>query len=83
MPRIGAVALVVRDYDEAIAFYVDALGFAVVEDDSVAGEEKIAGINHRSVRRGQNRGSGGGCDVHAGVRAARLIIEDTPEAKGA
>jgi catechol 2,3-dioxygenase-like lactoylglutathione lyase family enzyme len=32
MPRIGAVALVVRDYDEAIAFYVDALGFAVVED---------------------------------------------------
>lgn len=25
-------ALVVRDYDEAIAFYVDVLGFALVED---------------------------------------------------
>lgn len=26
------VALVVRDYDEAIAFYVDKLGFTLVED---------------------------------------------------
>jgi catechol 2,3-dioxygenase-like lactoylglutathione lyase family enzyme len=32
MPRIGSVTLVVRDYDEAIAFYVDAVGFALVED---------------------------------------------------
>jgi catechol 2,3-dioxygenase-like lactoylglutathione lyase family enzyme len=30
--RIGSVTLVVRDYDEAIAFYVGALGFALVED---------------------------------------------------
>jgi catechol 2,3-dioxygenase-like lactoylglutathione lyase family enzyme len=29
---IGLVTLVVRDYDEAIAFFVDALGFVVVED---------------------------------------------------
>jgi catechol 2,3-dioxygenase-like lactoylglutathione lyase family enzyme len=26
------VALVVRDYDEAIAFYVDTLGFTLIED---------------------------------------------------
>ncbi|HVM64625.1 MAG TPA: VOC family protein [Acidimicrobiales bacterium] len=32
MPRIGSVTLVVRDYDEAIAFYVGAVGFALVED---------------------------------------------------
>ena len=33
MPQhIGAVALVVRDYDEAIAFYVGTLGFDLVED---------------------------------------------------
>ncbi len=30
--HLGAVALVVRDYDEAIAFYVGALGFALLED---------------------------------------------------
>lgn len=30
--RIVHVALVVRDYDEAIAFYVDTLGFELVED---------------------------------------------------
>jgi catechol 2,3-dioxygenase-like lactoylglutathione lyase family enzyme len=30
--RIGSVTLVVRDYDEAIRFYVGALGFSLVED---------------------------------------------------
>jgi len=29
---IGQLALVVRDYDEAIHFYVDVLGFALIED---------------------------------------------------
>ena len=29
---IAHIALVVRDYDEALAFYVDKLGFRVVED---------------------------------------------------
>ena len=35
MAHLGLVTLVVRDYDEAIAFYVDALGFTVVEDSVV------------------------------------------------
>ena len=30
--RLAHVALVVRDYDEALAFYVDRLGFTLVED---------------------------------------------------
>lgn len=30
--RIGALTLVVRDYDEAIAWYRDLAGFVVVED---------------------------------------------------
>ena len=29
---IGAVTLVVRDYDEAIAWFTDALGFRLIED---------------------------------------------------
>ncbi|NJN15568.1 MAG: VOC family protein [Oscillochloris sp.] len=30
--RIGAVTLVVRDYDEAIAFYCEKLGFSLIKD---------------------------------------------------
>jgi catechol 2,3-dioxygenase-like lactoylglutathione lyase family enzyme len=32
MQRIGLVAVVVREYDEAISFYTNALGFELVED---------------------------------------------------
>jgi len=33
MPQtISTVALVVRDYDEAIAFYIDALGFTLTAE---------------------------------------------------
>lgn len=32
MPRIALVTLVVRDYDEAIGFYRDRLGFTLSED---------------------------------------------------
>ncbi|MER7930315.1 MULTISPECIES: VOC family protein [unclassified Streptomyces] len=34
MSRIALVTLVVDDYDEAIRFYVDALGFRLVEDEA-------------------------------------------------
>jgi catechol 2,3-dioxygenase-like lactoylglutathione lyase family enzyme len=30
--HLGAIALVVRDYDEAIAYFTDCLGFELVED---------------------------------------------------
>jgi len=30
--KIGAISLLVRDYDEAISFYVDKLGFILIED---------------------------------------------------
>lgn len=32
MQTLAHISLVVRDYDEAIAFYVDVLGFELVED---------------------------------------------------
>jgi catechol 2,3-dioxygenase-like lactoylglutathione lyase family enzyme len=32
MPHIGLVAVLVHDYDEAIAFYTEALGFRLAED---------------------------------------------------
>ena len=30
--KLGYVAVVVRDYDEAIAFYTQSLGFQLIED---------------------------------------------------
>ena len=35
-----ALALVVRDYDEAIAFYVDRLGFHLIEDSDLGGGKR-------------------------------------------
>jgi catechol 2,3-dioxygenase-like lactoylglutathione lyase family enzyme len=37
---IGYVAVVVRDYDEAIDFYVKTLGFTLVEDTFIAAQNK-------------------------------------------
>jgi len=37
---IGLVALVVREYDEAIAFYVNVLGFTLIEDSFVPAQNK-------------------------------------------
>lgn len=34
------IALVVRDYDEAIQFYVDTLGFQLIEDTYIADQDK-------------------------------------------
>ena len=37
---LGLVAVVVRDYDEALSFYVGTLGFTLVEDTPVPEQEK-------------------------------------------
>lgn len=38
--HIGAMTLVVRDYDEAIAWYRDKLGFALVSDSDLGGGKR-------------------------------------------
>jgi catechol 2,3-dioxygenase-like lactoylglutathione lyase family enzyme len=40
MPHLAHIALVVRDYDEALAFYVGKLGFALVEDTYIPEQDK-------------------------------------------
>ncbi|WP_351222877.1 VOC family protein [Streptomyces sp. NPDC002133] len=55
MPRIALITLVVRDYDEAIAFYRDALGFTLVED-----TDRGDGSRWVVVRPGNGSGSDGG-----------------------
>jgi len=37
---IGYVALVVRDYEEALAYFVETLGFRLVEDSFIAAQDK-------------------------------------------
>jgi catechol 2,3-dioxygenase-like lactoylglutathione lyase family enzyme len=38
--HLALTAIVVKDYDEAIRFYVDVLGFELVEDSLVSGQRK-------------------------------------------
>ena len=40
MAHLGAVSLLVRDYDEAIAFFVDKLGFDLSEDTDMGGGKR-------------------------------------------
>ena len=37
---IGYIALVVQDYDEAIRFYVETLGFSLIEDTFIEAQNK-------------------------------------------
>lgn len=38
--RLGSVSLLVRDYDEAIAYYTGVLGFRLVEDTPLAPDKR-------------------------------------------
>jgi catechol 2,3-dioxygenase-like lactoylglutathione lyase family enzyme len=38
--RVARVSLLVREYDEAIAFYVDTLGFALLEDTALGDDKR-------------------------------------------
>jgi catechol 2,3-dioxygenase-like lactoylglutathione lyase family enzyme len=40
MLRIGMTTLLVRDYDEAIRFYVDAIGFRLEADTALGGDTR-------------------------------------------
>lgn len=40
MQSLGQIAIVVREYDEAIGFYVDTLGFELIEDTLLAAQNK-------------------------------------------
>ena len=48
MSRIGAVSLLVRDYDEAIAFYVGKLGFELSEDTDMGGDRRWVRVTPQS-----------------------------------
>lgn len=69
MQRLGMVSLVVRDYDEALAFYVGKLGFTLVEDSFVPEQNKRwvviepPGADSPGARQGQGAGAGSGAKL--------------------
>jgi catechol 2,3-dioxygenase-like lactoylglutathione lyase family enzyme len=40
MQHIGYVTMLVRDYDEALHFYIDSLGFKLIEDTPLGGGKR-------------------------------------------
>lgn len=53
--RLAMVALVVPDYDTAIAFYVGALGFTLVEDSAVDADKRWVVVDPGNGRGGGAR----------------------------
>ena len=51
--HIGAVALLVRDYDEAIAYYTEKLRFGLVEDVPQSGSAEKRWVRLRPSHRAQ------------------------------
>ncbi|MCX4767502.1 VOC family protein [Streptomyces sp. NBC_01275] len=71
MRRVALVALVVDDYDEAIRFYTEALGFQLVED-----EPRPDGARWVVVRPGEHQDGTGLLLARAKGDAQRARIGD-------
>ncbi len=52
MARIGLTTLLVRGYDEALGFYVDRLGFALVEDTALGDGKRWVVVAPAGAREG-------------------------------
>ena len=50
MAHLGSVTVLVRDYDEAITFYVQALGFELVEDTPLDDGKRWVVVRPRDAR---------------------------------
>jgi catechol 2,3-dioxygenase-like lactoylglutathione lyase family enzyme len=50
MPSLGAITFLVHDYDEAIRFFVEALGFDLVEDSPQGGDKRWVTVAPRGSR---------------------------------
>ena len=48
--HVGLVTLLVNDYDQAIAFFVDALGFELLEDTPLEGGKRWVVVAPRAAR---------------------------------
>jgi catechol 2,3-dioxygenase-like lactoylglutathione lyase family enzyme len=66
--RIAHIALVVDDYDEAIAFYTQKLGFQLLEDTPLSETKRWVMVAPKGARRmlpfARQRGGGGTAEPH-------------------
>lgn len=79
MQSIGQVALVAHDCDEAIDFYVNTLGFQLVEDTPLAQPDSASGVKIRpdpstgnASRNPPEQGLHGGCSVTNATHSCHL-----------
>jgi len=50
--QLANISLVVRDYDEAIAYYTEVLGFELIEDTVLSPEKRWVRVRPRGVENG-------------------------------
>jgi len=90
-PGCAHFAQLVAGLDHRARLHIDLVQVAVqrhetlsvVNENRLAIEKIIAGVDHHTRRRRNDRRARGGGDVHAGVRVARLIIEHASQTKRA
>ena len=66
IPRITQIALLVRDYDEAIIWFGQALGFVVLKDSDLGDGKRWGGRIEATIPLGA-RGTNRGCRVQPAV----------------
>ncbi len=68
MIRLATVTLVVRDYDEALRWFTDVLGFAVVEDTPLTGDKRwvVVGPPEGQARVLLAKANGASQEAHVG-----------------
>jgi catechol 2,3-dioxygenase-like lactoylglutathione lyase family enzyme len=67
--RIGLITLIVKDYDEAISFYVQKLGFKLQEDTPLSGEKRWVVVSPAS-------------DAETAILLARAVLTRQESAVG-
>ncbi|QGV77948.1 VOC family protein [Streptomyces ficellus] len=77
MPHIALITLVVRDYDEAIAFYTGALGFELVEDTDRGDGSRWVVVRPRGAGPGTGlllaRANGGAQEASVGAQTGGRV----------
>ena len=78
--RLGAISYLVADYDEAIAWFTDVLGFTLIEDTPLGGAIGIHGIGEENddrlhVQRWQNWTQGCIALTNREIRELRRFVD--------
>lgn len=67
MRRLSAIALLVPDYDAGISFFVERLGFELIEDTDLGGEKRWVRVGHPGAQTDLLLARAVGPDQHAAI----------------